>query len=50
VTTAAGLRTLRPPNGDGDADWEALGASADEIREFALGGLTRRLGIIGTPL
>jgi hypothetical protein len=31
-------------------DWEALGASADEIREFALGGLTRRLEIIGTPL
>src|SRR4051812_23235651 len=32
--------TLRPPNGDGDTDWGALGASADEIREFALGGLT----------
>jgi len=42
--------TLRPPNGDGDADWEALGAGADEIREFALDGLTRRLEIIGAPL
>jgi hypothetical protein len=42
--------TLRPPNGDGGADWDALGAGADEIRDFALGGLTRRLEIIGTPL
>jgi hypothetical protein len=42
--------TLRPPDGDADADWDALGASADEIRGFALGGLTRRLEIIGTPL
>jgi ribonucleoside-diphosphate reductase beta chain len=42
--------TLRPPDGKGDADWDALGASEDEIRDFALGGLTRRLEIIGTPL
>ena len=35
---------------DTDTDWDALGASTDEIREFALGGLTRRLEIIGTPL
>jgi len=42
--------TLRPPDGNGDADWEALGASAEEIRDFALGGLTRRLEIIGAPL
>jgi ribonucleoside-diphosphate reductase beta chain len=42
--------TLRPPSGDGEPDWEALGAGADEIREFALGGLTRRLEIIGAPL
>jgi len=42
--------TLTPPDRDGDTDWDALGAGADEIREFALGGLTRRLEIIGTPL
>ena len=40
--------TLSPP--EGDTDWDALGAGTDEIREFALGGLTRRLEIIGTPL
>ena len=40
---------LTPPDRDG-ADWEALGASADEIREFALSGLSRRLKIIGVPL
>jgi ribonucleoside-diphosphate reductase beta chain len=42
--------TLSPPEGNGEVDWDAFGASADEIREFALGGLTRRLEIIGTPL
>jgi ribonucleoside-diphosphate reductase beta chain len=42
--------SLTPPDRGTDADWEALGASADEIREFALGGLTRRLEIIGVPL
>ena len=42
--------TLRPPDGNGDADWDALGASAEEIRDFALCGLTRRLEIIGAPL
>ena len=42
--------TLTPPDRDDDTDWDALGASADEIREFALGGLTRRLEIIGAPL
>ena len=31
-------------------DWEALGATSDEIREFALDGLTRRLTIIGVSL
>jgi hypothetical protein len=31
-------------------DWDALGANSDEIREFALGGLRRRLDIIGVPL
>jgi ribonucleoside-diphosphate reductase beta chain len=41
---------LAPPDGDTNTDWDALGASPAEIREFALGGLTRRLEIIGTPL
>ena len=40
--------SLNPP--DRDADAGALGADAGEIREFALGGLERRLGIIGVPL
>ncbi len=42
--------SLRPPSDAGDADLEALGASEDEIRTFALDGLTRRLDIIGVPL
>jgi ribonucleoside-diphosphate reductase beta chain len=41
--------SLTPPDRDG-TDWEALGAGAQEIREFALGGLTRRLKIIGAEL
>jgi ribonucleoside-diphosphate reductase beta chain len=41
--------SLTPPDRDG-TDWDALGASAQEIREFALGGLTRRLKIIGAEL
>jgi hypothetical protein len=40
---------LAPPQREG-TDWEALGASGDEIRDFALTGLTRRLNIIGVPL
>jgi ribonucleoside-diphosphate reductase beta chain len=40
---------LAPPD-RGDTDWEALGAGSDEIRGFALQGLTRRLNIIGVPL
>ena len=40
---------LAPPDRDG-TDWEALGASSDEIRQFALDGLTRRLAIIGVAL
>jgi ribonucleoside-diphosphate reductase beta chain len=40
---------LAPPDRAG-TDWDALGASAEEIREFALGGLTRRLAIVGVPL
>ena len=39
--------SLSPPDGDGETDWETLGASASEIRDFALDGLTRRLNIIG---
>ena len=40
---------LSPPDREG-TDWEALGASAQETREFALGGLTRRMKIIGVQL
>lgn len=40
---------LAPPDRDG-ADWEALGATSDEIREFAIKGLTRRLKVVGVPL
>lgn len=41
--------SLTPPDREG-TDWNALGAGAEEIRDFALGGLTRRLDIIGVPL
>jgi ribonucleoside-diphosphate reductase beta chain len=41
--------SLTPPDREG-ADWDALGANADEIRDFAIGGLSRRLKIIGVPL
>jgi ribonucleoside-diphosphate reductase beta chain len=40
---------LTPPDREG-TDWDALGASADEIREFAVSGLARRLKIVGVPL
>ena len=36
--------------GDEGPDIERLGVSTDEVRQFALDGLTRRLGIIGVPL
>jgi ribonucleoside-diphosphate reductase beta chain len=39
--------SLTPPQG---ADASALGASAEELRAFALHGLSRRLNIIGVPL
>ena len=42
--------SLTPPDTGGDVDFDALGASTDELREFALNGLTRRLDIIGAPL
>jgi ribonucleoside-diphosphate reductase beta chain len=41
--------SLSPPDREG-TDWDALGANAEEIRDFAIGGLTRRLQIIGVPL
>ena len=41
--------SLTPPDREG-TDWNALGAGAEEIRDFALGGLTRRLDVIGVPL
>lgn len=41
--------SLTPPDREG-TDWDALGAGAEEIRDFALGGLTRRLNLIGVPL
>jgi ribonucleoside-diphosphate reductase beta chain len=41
--------SLTPPDREG-TDWDALGASSDEIREFAIGGLRRRLNIVGVPL
>jgi ribonucleoside-diphosphate reductase beta chain len=39
--------SLTPPAG---ADASVLGASTDELRAFALDGLTRRLNVIGVPL
>ena len=41
--------SLTPPDRDG-TDWEALGASSQEIHQFALNGLDRRLKIIGVSL
>jgi ribonucleoside-diphosphate reductase beta chain len=41
--------SLTPPD-RGGTDWDALGASSEEIREFAIGGLSRRLKIVGVPL
>jgi ribonucleoside-diphosphate reductase beta chain len=41
--------SLKPP-GDSDGRANLLGVTQDEIREFALGGLTRRLRLIGVPL
>jgi ribonucleotide reductase beta subunit family protein with ferritin-like domain len=38
---------LTPPSG---ADASVLGASAEDLRSFALGGLTRRLKLIGVAL
>ena len=41
--------SLKPP-GNGNGSGEVLGVTEDDIREFALGGLTRRLTLIGVPL
>ena len=41
--------SLTPPDREG-TDWDALGASSEEIRDFAIGGLERRLDVIGVPL
>ena len=41
--------SLKPP-GDANGSGELLGVTQEEIREFALGGLTRRLKLIGVPL
>jgi ribonucleoside-diphosphate reductase beta chain len=42
--------SLAPPDAGGGRDFDAIGASSEDIRAFALGGLTRRLDIIGVPL
>ncbi len=42
--------SLAPLDTGSDRDFAAIGASGDAIREFALGGLTRRLEIVGVPL
>jgi hypothetical protein len=49
-TLPAVAEALTPPQLAETTDWDALGTNAAEIREFALGGLTRRLDIIGVPL
>jgi ribonucleoside-diphosphate reductase beta chain len=45
----AAASALTPPDREG-TDWEALGASSEDISAFALAGLKRRLKIIGVPL
>jgi ribonucleoside-diphosphate reductase beta chain len=42
--------SLTPPDRGNDTDWDALGASSDDIRSFALDGLVRRLAIVGVPI
>ena len=37
-------------SGEGGPDIERLGVSTDDVRSFALDGLTRRLDIVGVPL
>ncbi len=42
--------SLAPPDTGSSTDFDALGVSTDDVRAFALDGLTRRLNIIGVPL
>jgi ribonucleoside-diphosphate reductase beta chain len=42
--------SLAPPEGGSERDFEALGASGESIRAFALDGLTRRMDVVGVPL
>jgi len=42
--------SLAPPDTGSAQGFDAIGASSEEIRAFALSGLTRRLDIIGVPL
>ena len=42
--------SLKPPGDAPSSSGELLGVTEDEIRQFALDGLTRRLEIIGVPL
>jgi ribonucleoside-diphosphate reductase beta chain len=42
--------SLSPPGSAEETDWAALRTTAEEVREFALGGLRRRMEIIGVPL
>jgi ribonucleoside-diphosphate reductase beta chain len=42
--------SLAPPDTGSGRDFAAIGASSEGIRAFALGGLERRLQIIGVPL
>ena len=42
--------SLTPPDTGADRDVASIGATSEGVREFALGGLTRRLDIIGVPL
>jgi ribonucleoside-diphosphate reductase beta chain len=42
--------SLAPPDTGSDRDFAAIGASSEDVRAFALSGLTRRLDIVGVPL
>jgi ribonucleoside-diphosphate reductase beta chain len=42
--------SLAGPAAGSERDFDAIGASSEDIRAFALGGLTRRLDVIGVPL
>ena len=43
-------QSLAPPDAAAGRDFDAIGASTEDIRAFALGGLTRRADLIGVPL